>query len=66
MMNMAPDYLHSTREERLSFIQKMYQCRSNCEMCGICTLFHRKDPLDVFEDYIDGRRDYTEILMEYR
>ena len=63
---MAPDILHSTKEERDAFIKKKYRCIADCDSCGICQVFHGKDPLTVFDDYINGTQDYLEICARYR
>lgn len=62
----APELRDSTREERENFIKDHYPCISDCDACGICAVFHGRDPLLVFRDYIDGKRGYMEILQEYR
>lgn len=63
---MAPDIETSTREQRLEYINKTYWCRSDCDSCGICQVFRGKDPLTVYEDYIEGKRTFQEISEEYR
>ena len=35
-------------------------------MCGLCTVFHGKDPELAYEDYISGKRDYLEVSKDYR
>ncbi len=62
----APDIANSTNEERLNYIKEKYHCINDCDMCGICTVFRNKDPELVFADYIEGKRDFMDILMEYR
>ncbi len=61
-----PDIKTSTPEERKQYIQQKYHCINDCDMCGICTVFHNKDPELVFQDYIDGKREFMDILTEYR
>lgn len=63
---MAPDLEHSTSEERLAYIQNAYRCISDCDSCGLCRVFHGKDPVMVFSDYIEGKRTLREISEEYR
>ena len=61
-----PEIGSSTQEERKKFIEEKYHCINDCDMCGICKVFRNKDPELVFTDYIEGRRDYLDILSEYR
>jgi hypothetical protein len=35
-------------------------------MCGLCAAFHGKDPEIAYSDYIDGKRDYLDVSMDYR
>lgn len=63
---MEPDLETSTKEQRIAYINKTFWCRSDCDSCGICQVFHGKEPLIVFEDYIEGKRAFREILEEYR
>lgn len=63
---MAPDIETSTREQRIAYIKQTFWCRSDCDSCGICQIFHGKDPLAVYADYIDGKRTFREISEEYR
>lgn len=62
----APKIPESTREERERYIKEHYKCINDCDMCGICAVFHNQDPMLVFRDYIDGKRAYAEIAAEYR
>ena len=61
-----PEISDSTREERAEFIRKRFVCISNCEMCGLCTVFHGKDPEIAYADYIEGIRDFTDVSADYR
>lgn len=63
---MAPELEQSTSEERLAYIQETYRCISDCDSCGLCKVFHGKDPVMVYEDYISGKRSFREISEEYR
>lgn len=63
---MAPDIETSTKQEREQFIQTTYACKADCDSCGICAMFHNKDPMLVFKDYIEGKQSYQAILSLYR
>lgn len=40
---MAPDISNSTVEERREYIKRTYPCIADCDMCGLCQVFHGKD-----------------------
>ncbi len=61
-----PDIKDSTRDERLACIRQMFQCKADCDSCGLCQVFHGKEPEIAYQDYIDGVRSFLEISMEYR
>ena len=62
----APSIAVSTRQERANFIRDRFPCISDCDACGICAVFHGKDAMLAYRDYIDGRREYIDIAREYR
>ena len=57
----APLINESTKEERLAYIIDKYKCQANCDMCGNCKLLRGHSEEDVFAEYIDGIKEYTEI-----
>ena len=61
-----PEIENSTREEREQCIRKMFQCISDCDLCGLCKVFRGKEPEIAYQDYIDGKKSFLEISMEYR
>ena len=63
---MVPELKTSSREEREAFIKTTYACKADCDACGICVMFHNKDPLIVLKEYIAGMKTYDEILSLYR
>lgn len=62
----APDITASTAEERRQYVKDRYPCLSNCEICGLCALFQNRDALDVYSDYIDGKRSFMDVSMEVK
>lgn len=62
----APGIDSSTAEERRTYIEEQFRCISDCDMCGICVVYHNQDPVMVYRDYIDGKRSFEEIAAEYR
>ncbi len=65
-MDMAPDIISSTEEERRSYIRNRFPCISDCDMCGLCKVFHGKDPETAYDDYILGKRSFIEVSGDYR
>lgn len=63
---MVPDIRTSTREERQKYIEETYWCRGDCDSCGICQVFHGKEPVIAYEDYIEGRNSFQEVSERYR
>ena len=64
-MGSPPDIETSTAAEREKYIYDNFYCRGNCEICGICKVYHGKSPELVYSDYIDGKRSFQEIAKEY-
>ena len=65
-MNDAPDIHASTANKRREYIKKRYPCIADCDMCGLCKVFHGKDPEDAYDDYINGRRSFTEVSKDFK
>ena len=61
-MDIAPDYIRSTEEERREYIRNRFPC----DMCGLCKVFHGKDPESAYEDYILGKRSFTKVSADYK
>lgn len=65
-MTRAPEIKDSTPEERRAYIKERYPCISDCEMCGLCKVFHGMDAEMAYKDYIDGTRNFLEVSADYR
>lgn len=65
-MNTAPNIVESTMEERRDYIRNRYPCISDCDMCGLCKVFHGKDPENAYDDYIKGKRSFIEVSEDYK
>ncbi len=65
-MNTAPNIVESTMEERRDYIRNRYPCISDCDMCGLCKVFHGKDPENAYDDYIKGKRSFFEVSEDYK
>lgn len=57
----------TTREERQQIIQEGLGCSDSagCESCSSCGIFGAGNPLDMYQDYIDGKREIKEINMSF-
>ena len=62
----APVIEVSSEEERRRFIKEKYSCISDCDMCGLCKVFHGKDPENAYDDYIKGIRSFADVSEEYK
>ncbi len=56
----------STAEERRDYIKEKFPCIADCDMCGLCKVFHGKDAEVAFADYIDGNRSFNEVYSDYK
>ena len=65
-MNEAPDIFSSTVEERRVYIKQRFPCLADCDMCGLCRVFHGKDPENAYADYINGNRSFLEVSADYK
>ena len=55
----------TTREEREQIIRQSLDCGGGgCENCSSCWL-GGGSPEEIYKDYIDGKREISEINMEY-
>ena len=62
----APDIFNSTAEERRNYIKERFPCIVDCDMCGICSVFHGKDAEVAYEASIRGERSFEDVSMDYR
>ncbi len=65
-MGNPPEITESTTDERREYIKKRYPCISDCDMCGLCTVFLGKDPELAYRDYIEGNRTFEAVSEDYR
>ena len=65
-MNTPPEIDKSTIEERREYIKSRFPCIADCDMCGMCKVFHGKDPERAYDDYIQGRRSFSDVSKDYR
>ena len=65
-MNTPLEIDNSTVEERREYIKSRFPCIADCDMCGMCKVFHGKDPERAYDDYIQGRRSFSDVSKDYR
>lgn len=65
-MSIAPDISNSTVEERRLYIKGRFPCIADCDMCGLCKVFHGKDAETAYDDYIQGRRSFMDVSEDYK
>ncbi|WP_027209016.1 hypothetical protein [Butyrivibrio hungatei] len=65
-MGNAPEIKDSTVEERRAYIKERFPCIADCDMCGLCKVFHGKDAETAYADYINGDRNFAEVSGDYR
>ncbi len=65
-MNTPLEIDESTVEERREYIKSRFPCIADCDMCGMCKVFHGKDPERAYDDYIQGRRPFSDVSKDYR
>ena len=54
----------TTRDEREQIIRQSLDCGSGCENCSSCWL-GGGSPFDMYQDYIDGKKEIAQINAEY-
>ena len=62
----VPEIMSSTVEERRAYIKERFPCIADCDMCGLCTVFHGKDAEQAYDDYIAGKRSFVEVSEDYK
>ncbi len=65
-MGNAPEITGSTEKERRSYIKERFPCIADCDMCGLCKVFHGKDAETAYADYIRGNREFMDVSADYR
>jgi len=65
-MERPPDIADSTVEGRREYIKKRFPCLANCDMCGLCKVFHGQDGENAYHEYIIGKRSFADVSADYR
>lgn len=61
-----PNLTTSTMEERREYVKNRFPCMADCDMCGLCKVFHGNDAESAYEDYIQGRRSFSDVSSDYK
>lgn len=61
-----PDIADSTKQEREQYIKDTFECRGDCDYCGICQVYRGTEPAVVYDEYIEGKKSFQEITEKYR
>lgn len=57
----------TSRGEREQIVRDSLGCGSGgCENCSSCGVYGAGDPFDMFQPYIDGIKEISEINEEFR
>ncbi len=54
----------TTKAEREQIIRSSLDCGGGCENCSSCWL-GGGNPFEMYQEYIDGKKEIAEINMEY-
>ena len=65
-MTEAPSIENSSSEDRRTYIKERFPCIADCDMCGLCKVFHGKDPEQAYDDYINGIRSFADVSYDYK
>lgn len=58
---------NTTREQRIQIINEALGCGGGgCDNCSGCGVFGAGDPYDMYQPYIDGLKEISQINMEFR
>lgn len=58
---------NTTREQRERIVLYALGCgETSCEECSGCGLYGAGSPLDMYEDYIEGRKEISEVNESIR
>ena len=57
----------TTREEREAIVRRGLSCDANeCENCSACGMYGAGDMLEIYRDYIDGKKELSEINSGFK
>ena len=58
---------NTTREQRERIVRDALGCGGGgCENCSSCGVYGAGDPLEMYQPYVDGRKEIAEINREFQ
>jgi len=58
---------NTTREQREQIVRNALSCGGGgCENCTSCGVLGAGDPYDMYQPYIDGKKELAEINEEFK
>ena len=58
---------NTTRAEREEIVRDALGCGGGgCENCSSCGVYGAGDPLEMYQPYVDGRKEIAEINQEFQ
>lgn len=56
----------TTKKQREEIVRKSLGCGGgSCENCSGCGVYGAGDPFDMYQPYIDGKKEISEINKEF-
>lgn len=63
---LPPKIESSSVEERRAWIKSTFQCKADCDSCGLCKVYGGRDMEEVYADYIEGTKSFEQVARENR
>ncbi len=58
---------NTTRDEREKIVRDSLSCGGGgCENCSACGVYGAGDPVEMFQPYIEGKKEIADITREFR
>jgi hypothetical protein len=58
---------NTTRDEREKIVRESLACGGGgCENCSACGVYGAGDPFEMFEPYIEGKKEIADINREFQ
>ncbi len=58
---------NTTREQRIEIVRRSLGCEGeSCENCSSCGVYGAGDPFDMYQPYIGGEKEISEINQEFK
>lgn len=47
-------------------MKERFPCIADCDMCGLCKVFHGMDAETAYDDYIQGKRSFLHVSEDFK